>query len=194
MRTSLLPQTSSLLRGIWDFFLKMSDPQNRMTSLLAGSTIRHPKNMNSRYFLTLAVVLLTFGCSPQPKPVRGLYLPKGDIGLGKTAFVELNCNRCHTVSGVNIPKHEDGWEEPLQLGGEIVRVKTYGELITAIIYPDHTISEEYKKRLKNGDPDFSPMSVLAEEMTVSQLIDLVAFLHSRYIKLEPDYTYDFYYH
>tara|TARA_R110002096_G_scaffold164099_8_gene331798 strand:- start:838 stop:1356 length:519 start_codon:yes stop_codon:yes gene_type:complete len=146
----------------------------------------------SMLFLLLTSSLL-ISCAPEPKSGKGLVLPEGDSEQGKQAFVDLKCHRCHSVAGIELSEFEGGWEDPLRLGGEIVRVKTYGDLITAIVYPDHAISEEYRKRFESGAPELSPMSVIIDEMSVRQLIDIVTFLHSRYIKLEPDYNYEFNY-
>ena len=74
------------------------------------------------------------------------------------------------------------------LGGEVVRVKTYGQLVTSIINPQHIISPNYRGKYtdaagKSFMPDFNP------GMTVEELVNLVAYLQSRYkLKLpEPAY-------
>jgi hypothetical protein len=80
----------------------------------------------------------------------------------------------------------------LDLGGEVLKVKTYGDLVTSIINPSHVISEEYLDKLPEipGTLPESPMPDFTREMTVAEMVDLVAFLHSRYVlKPKPDYIY-----
>ena len=125
-----------------------------------------------------------------------MVLPPGSIERGKTAFVELKCYHCHTVTGESFPTHADTWEDPLELGGEVHLVKTYGELVTAITNPDHMISPKYKNRYdKKIVQANSPMPFLIEDMNVRQLIDLVTFLGAHYKKIRPEFEYpeDIYY-
>lgn len=139
----------------------------------------------------LIAAMAMMSCQPKPTSGVGMHLPEGDVERGKDAFVSLKCNRCHIVTGVEIAKYEGGWDPPLELGGVTIRVKTYGDLVTAIANPDHIISQKYKDQLPAGG--VSPMPSLIEEMTVGQLIDLVTMLHSTYKELQPDYTYEPYF-
>jgi len=62
--------------------------------------------------------------------------------------------------------------------------------MTSIINPNHDISEAYRNQLllRGELPLASPMPTPhVETMTVRQLIDLVAFLDSRYILID-DYV------
>lgn len=141
--------------------------------------------------LLLAAVLFSgFGCERGRLSGKGLYLPKGDIEKGRQAFIGMKCYKCHTVSGVELPVVEHETTLEFNLGGEVARAKTYGELVTSIINPAHVTSEKYLKSLgelaKDGKIE-SPMPVFNETMTVSQLIDLVTFLDSRYQELVPYY-------
>jgi len=81
----------------------------------------------------------------------------------------------------------------VELGGELYFAKTYGDLATSIINPDHVISEKYLdylprevRRRKSSSPMY-----LKEDMKVTELIDIVAFLNSRY-SLLPGYI-EYYY-
>jgi len=79
------------------------------------------------------------------------------------------------------------------LGGELMFAKTYGDLVTSIINPDHVISDQYLDQLPRqarSRTNSSPMYV-NEDMKVTELIDIVAFLNSRY-RLLPGYT-EYYY-
>ena len=123
------------------------------------------------------------GCFNNPKSSRGFRLPDGDAEKGKQAFLALKCNTCHKVEGVaDLPP-------PIQfnltIGGETPRVKTYGQLVTAIINPSHVASPLFKKQLT--DNHAWPMAKYNHEMTVEQMIDLVAFLHPHYKLLMPEY-------
>jgi hypothetical protein len=123
------------------------------------------------------------GCNPGPTSGRGFTLPEGDAERGKAAFVELKCYACHKVSGVELPAPDENVVRVVTIGGEVSRIQTYGELVTSIINPSHKlatgyldeeVSQEGKSLMKNNN----------DAMTVSQLIDLVAFLQSHY-KLKP---------
>lgn len=121
------------------------------------------------------VAVLVLGCVPGPKSSEGFRLPDGDAKKGEQAFLDLKCNRCHAVEGVELPAPR---VFKLTLGGETARVKTYGELVTSIINPSHVLSEEYKKQLV--DAKESPMPDLTQDMSARQVIDLVAFLQPHY--------------
>ena len=133
----------------------------------------------------LSAVLLG-GCEGE-KSVVGMRLPEGNVDAGRKAFVELNCIQCHTVEGEQLVDPAQMGPVQLHLGGDVLRVKTYGDLVTAIINPEHDISSQFK--LKTGEvsetvtmPDFNRM------MTVQQMLDLVAFLQAHYRLHMPEYS------
>lgn len=132
--------------------------------------------------LTLAAVVgLVFlsGCMTDPKSGEGFTLPDGDVAKGQATFARLQCNACHTVSGVSFADAETTEEPIFALGGEITRVRTYGDLVTSIINPSHRFAVGYK----NEDAEAagkSPMRIYNNELTVTELTDLVAFLQSHY--------------
>lgn len=146
------------------------------------------KAILSILFAAIAITLTS--CEPKATSGKGMFLPEGDYDRGKASFADLKCTRCHSVTGVELPAYEGGWDPPLELGGTVYRVKTYGDLITAITNPDHVISSKYKDRI--ADTGVSPMPILNEEMSVGQLIDLVTFLNSTYVKVQPDYEVHYY--
>lgn len=141
------------------------------------------------WYRFVGVILLSwliYGCQ-ETGPPRGFALPEGDPGRGMETFVELRCNTCHQVVGL-----EDELERPtasppvdVQLGGLAMREPTDGELVTSIINANHELYPA-------GDPDAmvsggeSRMANYNEMITVAQLIDLVAFLHDRYETTNPE--------
>jgi mono/diheme cytochrome c family protein len=130
--------------------------------------------------LAAVVVLSVVGCDLQKSP-RGFRLPDGNVDKGREAFVSLQCNSCHTVSEENFPAPTSF---NIPLGGESPRIRTYGELVTSIINPSHVISGRYREELRQATQ--SPMTNFNETMTVAEMIDLVAFLQSRYKLIYPD--------
>ena len=142
--------------------------------------------------LVIFSIVAAFGltsCEPKATSGVGMKLPEGDIERGKATFADLKCNRCHTITGIEVAAFEGGWDPPLELGGTVYRVKTYGDLVTSITNPDHVISKKFKDQV--AETGVSPMPSLIDEMRVGQLIDLVALLHSSYVKYQPDYEYDY---
>lgn len=135
----------------------------------------------------LAASLFT-ACQPEPKSGSGFTLPEGDVDAGKEAFVALRCYTCHTVNGVNdLPAPSETVDTPVVIGGEVARVKTYGDLLTAIVHPSHQITGALREQWTEWS-QLSPMPDYGDAMTVRQMIDLTTFLQPRYIKLEPLYT------
>lgn len=132
------------------------------------------------------LMLLTAACGG-PKSGAGLRLPDGDVQRGKAAFLELKCNTCHTVAKTEMPapSKDYAYVRVVALGGEVRQVKTYGALVTAIINPSHSLAPGYPKELITKDNQ-SAMANFNDTMTVRQLIDLVAFLQSRYEFVPPE--------
>lgn len=127
----------------------------------------------------LVLLACVSGCDAGPKSAKGFSLPDGDAKQGEVTFVELKCYACHTVSGVTFPAEEER-EQTIKLGGEVSRIKTYGELVTSIINPSHKLAKGYPPEVVESDEGQSKMKNYNDAMTVSQLIDLVAFLQSHY--------------
>lgn len=140
-------------------------------------------------FLGLGALFFASGCREEEKlQSAGFRLPGGDPEMGKTTFVEMQCNRCHSVEGVKLPDRDLPALPKIHLGGKIYRVKSYGELVTSVITPQHVISPQYLKMLSDEEKEKdveSPMPIFNNEMTVKQLTDLVEFLHSRYLLIDP---------
>jgi len=146
--------------------------------------------------MAVSAALLALGaCRTYPDNTGDLRFPilRGDIAAGQASFVRLGCNQCHVVNGQELPTFSGVRPVTVELGGELMFAKTYGDLVTSIINPDHVISERYLEqlpRVERRSVNSSPM-YLNPEMKVTELIDIVAFLNSRY-SLLPGYT-EYYY-
>lgn len=132
--------------------------------------------------IMFSLIVLTSGCGR--KSAVGFRLPDGNVEKGKAAFIELKCHSCHTVDGVTLPPPTVSKSKAIAIGGEVTRIKTYGELVTAIIHPSHRLSADVKKQWEI-DGKLSPMPDYNRVMTVEQMINLVTFLQSRYTQLNP---------
>jgi mono/diheme cytochrome c family protein len=129
--------------------------------------------------LPLLACLLCLACVPDPKSPEGFSLPDGDPQRGQATFVRLQCHACHTVSGIEFEKLESAGEPIVALGGVTPRVRTYGDLVSSIINPSHRFARGYHEDEIKAEGD-SKMRLYNDQMTVTELIDLVAFLQSHY--------------
>lgn len=143
--------------------------------------------MKTLILVPLIVALGLLAACDNPKSARGFRLPDGDSIAGKQVFLSLECNRCHSVEGIDLPPP---LEFNIHLGGESPRIKTYGELVTSVINPSHVISGKLKAELREGK--ISPMPEFNKRMTVQQMIDLVAFLQPRYRLMMPEGPFPYY--
>lgn len=147
--------------------------------------------------LSLVLLFLGFaaGCDSGPKSGRGFKFPEGDIARGKAAFVRLDCFTCHRVDGVaGLPAPTVAPDKVVVLGGEVFRLRSYGDLVTAVIHPSSSLSEKFTgpSRLEAASEGKSPMPVMNENMTVAEMLDIVTFLHPHYKELEPLYSSAYY--
>lgn len=114
----------------------------------------------------------------------GFHLPQGDPVRGRQAFVELRCNSCHELAGVEPPLIR--MKNPVALGGQTARVKTYGDLVTAIVNPSHRLAGGYPpEQVSIEGESLMALIFLNEVITVQQLIDIVAFLQQEYEFVPP---------
>lgn len=141
--------------------------------------------MNARIVLaTVAVAALSaVSCAPNPKSGRGFVMPPGNAEKGKAAFVQLKCTDCHTVDRIELPPPAAPAKMNIVLGGDVTRIRSYGELVTSIIHPTRNISD--KAYDKGRLPDISLMKDVNHEMTVAQMVDIVTFLQPTYRQLPP---------
>ena len=131
---------------------------------------------------TLVLIILccsTFlgACSAGKESPRGFSLPAGDAERGKTAFVALQCNACHSSPDVEHLEGEDALA--VVLGGEVGRVKTYADLVTSVINPSHRLALGYPLE-EIADGKQSRMRNYNQLMSVQELIDVVSYLQPHY--------------
>ncbi len=148
--------------------------------------------MKTNLVLVLASLSLALlagsGCVRTQKSTRGFVFPEGNIARGKAAFVALNCYECHSVHGVkDLPDPNVVPYKVVVLGGDVQAVKTYGDLLTAVIHPSLAKTAKAPGRTVEDDP----MPNVNDVMTVQQMLDLVTFLSPQYVKLQPLYQ-DYY--
>jgi mono/diheme cytochrome c family protein len=136
-------------------------------------------------------VAIASGCDQEKLlSERGFRLPEGSVAAGRETFLYMHCNQCHTINGEQLPKIP-GFEPFVELGGAVTRVKTYGELVTAVINPSHKLAAGYPKELvsENGT---SKMYNYNGFMTVQELTDIVMFLQDHYDVVPPQFQYRVY--
>lgn len=134
----------------------------------------------------LLLVGLLGGCDRARQMSRGFVFPEGDATRGRNAYIALECYTCHRVEGVpELPVPTVSPERVVILGGKVAKVRSYGDLVTAIIHPKHELSD---KLVNRGAFVESPMRDVNDRMTVKQLLDIVTFLQPCYHELEPIYT------
>jgi sulfur-oxidizing protein SoxX len=136
---------------------------------------------------TLSLAMLATGCGSYSS--FGFPVEAGNIAAGRQAFIDQRCQRCHTVAGVPMPEIAGAAPVRVELGGATSQVKAYSELVTSIINPSHRISDQLSEQVPRPLVTEMPMEHI-DTMTVRQLIDIVAFLDSRYVLID-DYEYDF---
>ncbi len=122
---------------------------------------------------------LAAACEVGPRSGLGLRLPPGDVERGRAAFRELACVRCHSIAEEPDPLPGESREIHVVLGGRVPHIRTHGELVTSIVNPSHGFAEGHDLddegiELRSLMPEFNDL------MTVEQLIDLTAYLQSKY--------------
>ncbi len=155
-----------------------------------------PLSTRKLIYLAFAVALLSLlfiSCQNQSK---GFVLPEGDIAQGKQAFVELNCNNCHSIQDIAWTGDASAEDPNTPLGGPTSTLKTYGELVTSIINPSHKISAKYAQEFAISNPDGSSKMErfgfnYNYAMSVQELVDVVTFLQSEYKLVVPKNTYPY---
>lgn len=131
---------------------------------------------------------LLASCDFGPNTGRGFSLPEGNVDQGRTTFVELECNACHSVGDIEHVAGREGPDINVELGGRVTAVKTYGDLVTSVINPSHKTSRRYVNQNVANEGGELKMVVYNEFMTVQQLVDLVTYLETNYEVVPPNRT------
>ena len=138
--------------------------------------------------IVLVPMLALVACAESQGP--DFVLPEGDADAGQALFVTYSCNSCHTIPNLDLPEPEEQGPVRVVLGGSVSRVATYPELLTAIVNPSHRLARRFLSADQVSRDGESLMVVYNDVMTVTELIDLVTFLESRYEEFErPGYRY-----
>ena len=141
--------------------------------------------------LLVAFAAMLSGCDEEKTmSERGFRLPDGNAAAGREAFLYMHCNQCHTIEGEELPT-VPGFEPYVELGGPVTRVKTYGELVTAVINPSHKLADGYAEEVVSEDGK-SKMYYYNGFMTVQELTDIVMFLQPHYDIVPPQFQYRVY--
>jgi hypothetical protein len=109
----------------------------------------------------------------------GLLIGEGDADAGRAAFVVLRCHSCHTVDRIAFPRIPSPLAELVPLGGVVESLPSDGYLATAVIHPSHDLAEGFPREVVSEDGR-SRMADYSDVVTVRDLRNLVAFLHTRY--------------
>ena len=88
-----------------------------------------------------------------------------------------------------MPAFEGDRPYDIQLDGEVLRVRSYGDLSTSIMMLDHAISTLHKYQLSPEmlEVKDSPMPDTIAVMTVAQLLNITGCLHPRYKESTLEY-------
>ena len=142
-----------------------------------------------RFLPAMVVLMALTACTGDDKPVRGFVMPAGDVAQGEQVFMDFKCYACHTIPGMEFPETNGKLPFSVPLGGEVLNVSNHGELLTAVVNPDQSICRSYRSQMEAAGREvyLTPMPYSGEEMTVAELIDLVAFLNAQYTRLQPRY-------
>ncbi|MFT5084948.1 MAG: sulfur-oxidizing protein SoxX [Lentisphaeria bacterium] len=148
--------------------------------------------MKTHQMILIALIFFSFllfaDCYSGPDSSRGFSLPKGDTDRGKMVFLEYECLVCHSIADTENHGINKELSKIILLGGEVTQIKTYGELATLIINPSHKIAKGYAAYQVTTEDDVSHMRNHNDLMTITGLIDLVAYLQSCYTLKPFDQT------
>lgn len=150
-------------------------------------TIRDPIGV----LLLLSVFFLFMACRQES---RGFVLPEGDMDAGKQLFTSLYCTDCHSMDGIAWTGTEGAGAPQVKLGGDVTALKSYGELVTSVINPSHKISQRNLTDQQLTNPEGGSMMEARcynDVMTVQQLVDIIAFLQSKYNLVLPTNPYPY---
>jgi sulfur-oxidizing protein SoxX len=116
----------------------------------------------------------------------GLLVGGGDVDEGRVTFLKLHCNSCHTLHLISLPMPPSPLSKRVELGGEVDELPSDGYLATAIINPSHDLAKGYKREVVT-ESGASRMSDYEDLLTIRDLKNLVAFLHTQYRLAEEEH-------
>lgn len=125
-------------------------------------------------FVPVLIALSLLACNQTaPNLDRGFSLPKGDAKNGEAVFSNLQCTACHVLAGSEDDASGSAIRIPLDPKS---KTYTYEFLVTSIINPSHQIATGFppKSIAYQGK---SKMRRYNDFMTVTELVDLVEYLH-----------------
>lgn len=149
--------------------------------------------MKTRYLLAILLSCLAAlsACDREARmSEKGFRLPQGDAQAGRETFIDMRCHQCHTIAGEELPVIPALDPPYVELGGRVAKVKTYGELVTAIIFPSNDLARGYAEEVVSEDGE-SKMYDYTKHMTVQELADIVTFLQPHYEFVVPTLRYTF---
>jgi hypothetical protein len=129
--------------------------------------------------LSIIISVTLISCSKGADSPIGFSLPKGETAAGEAVFKKYQCLSCHTIEGVEQDGIHKNAEMSVVLGGKTRQTVTYAELVTSVINPSHKLSSRYLLSDVSVE-GASKMTVFNDVMTVTELINLVAFLQPKY--------------
>ncbi|HCH70498.1 MAG TPA: cytochrome C [Colwellia sp.] len=129
--------------------------------------------------LLISMSLALYSCNKGLDSPLGFSLPKGDSKIGERVFLEYKCLACHSLKGIEDSSIAQNKNISVLIGSDKTHLVTYAELVTSIINPSHKFSRLYSDIEKTSE-GVSKMKNFNDVITVTELIDLVAFLHPYY--------------
>lgn len=133
----------------------------------------------AKSLLVASLLAFTAACSRGRYAPADFHLPPdGNADRGKEAFVALECNTCHRVSGVALPAPTVQPPVPVELGGEVIHRLSDAYLATSMMHPSFELAPYPKAQITSGGR--SRMPAYTDRMTVRQMTDIVAFLQEHY--------------
>lgn len=130
--------------------------------------------------IIVALAVSMSACFTTRKGGRGLHLPDGDPEQGRADFVALACVYCHSVAGDrSVPPPTVDPPVPVIIGGKYTYGPSDGMLITSIVDPSYNLGPRHRRQLTTTGT-ISRMQSFGDVMTVTQLIDIVAYIQSCY--------------
>lgn len=134
------------------------------------------------FVIPLFAAVIVSAVIAEPLPDQKTIVPAGSENAGKTLFVEKGCYQCHVAGDIKTPASELDDSLLINLGGRDHAGWTRDDFARAIMSPQHTVSEEYRRVMMSLGDNFkaenSPMPGFNDILSVSDLIHLTTFLEN----------------